>query len=153
MQATPSAAHAPRRPTRPTARSRVRFRLGKRTLSAEKAIALLAREPDKLAAQAKHGVVVEASPALLALGRAAGFGGVVDTGGEVETQGLTGLEEALIVIAVIGFVSGLAVGYLKGYENGQEGAAETEGEGDDDGGDSGGEEEEGGDDGGDGEGP
>jgi hypothetical protein len=130
------------RPVRPnrapaTKRARVRFRLKQRTLSTEQAIALVTREPDKLAAEAKPGLTIEASPSVLGLGRAAGLGQLVGNDGEVETEALTGLEEALIVIAVIGFFSGLAVGYLKGYEDGQQAAAEAQDEGDDGGGDDG----------------
>ncbi len=124
----------------------ISFNVKGRTVSAREILELIAKQPDQISERATAGLTINANPQILDWIRSTPLGQYVDAGGEVTTSALTGLEEALIVIALIALVSGAGVGYLKGYEDGyQDGqaAAQSSDDGDtggdtgDDGGSSG----------------
>ncbi len=123
------------------------FKLGNKKITPSEMVNLINKNPERVASEAASNLQIITSKEVLDSIRNNPFGHLVDTNGDVETSGLTGLEEALIVIAFIGVVSGFLVGYQAGFEDGMEAATEDSGgggdddSGDDTGEDSGGENE------------
>jgi hypothetical protein len=133
------------------ARQDVKFVTEDATYSADDLFTMLEKKPKQAAAVLRGGIKIVADPIAIDAVHSTVLSDYLSDEGEVQTSGLTGLEETLIVIAVVALLSGFGVGYMKGKEDGLEEAAnneaETESEGGDGTGTSGG-----GDDGGDGEG-
>ncbi len=115
--------------------TKVKFKTKERTFTAKEMLASVAKDPDRAANVVKGGLTVQAESQVLDWAHNTPLGQYVEDDGEVTTSGLTGFEEALIFIAVVGFFGGLAVGYLKGYEDGlEDGQATVDSPDDSDGG-------------------
>jgi hypothetical protein len=110
---------------------KIRFRIGGRMVAPQELLTQLVKDPRRVGQAARGGFAVVAQPAVVDWMRSTAAGQWLDDEGEVETSALTGVEEALIIIAVLGTLGGLAVGYLKGYGDGLEDgqAATTDDEG------------------------
>jgi hypothetical protein len=110
--------------------TRMRLRMGTFVCTPRAFIGIVGRSMADAAQMVRGGIRVEAEPVAIDWLQSQGLVSYLPDDGEVTTSSaLTGLEEALIFIAVVGTLSGLAVGYLRGYEDGLEAAAEDEGEG------------------------
>jgi len=113
---------------------------------------MLEKRPKQAAAVLKGGIKIVADPIAIDAVNSTVLSDYLSDEGEVQSSGLTGLEETLIVIAVVALLSGFGVGYMKGKEDGLEEAADNEAETASEGGDGTGTSGDDGDDGGDGEG-
>jgi hypothetical protein len=132
------------------AKQDIKFVTEDATYSADDLFTMLEKRPKQAAAVLRGGIKIVADPIAIDAVHSTVLSDYLSDEGEVQTSGLTGLEETLIVIAVVALLSGFGVGYMKGKEDGLEEAANNEAETESEGGDGTG--TSGGDDGGDGEG-
>jgi hypothetical protein len=116
----------------------VKFITKERTFTTKEIMASIAKNPERVSKLFKQGLSIEADSMFLDWVHNTPFGPFVDDDGEVIASGFTGFEEALIVIAVVGTLTGLAAGYVKGYYDGlEDGQATTDTSDDGNAGDSG----------------
>ena len=134
------------------AKQDIKFVTEEATYSADDLFTMLEKRPKQAAAVLKGGIKIVADPIAIDAVNSTVLSDYLSDEGEVQTSGLTGLEETLIVIAVVALLSGFGVGYMKGKEDGLEEAADNEAETESEGGDGTGTSGDDGDDGGDGEG-
>jgi hypothetical protein len=132
------------------AKNDIKFVTEDATYSADDLFTMLEKRPKQAAAVLRGGIKIVADPIAIDAVHSTVLSDYLSDEGEVQTSGLTGLEETLIVIAVVALLSGFGVGYMKGKEDGLEEGANNEAETESEGGDGTG--TSGGDDGGDGEG-
>jgi len=134
------------------AKQDIKFVTEEATYSADDLFTMLEKRPKQAAAVLKGGIKIVADPIAIDAVNSTVLSDYLSDEGEVQSSGLTGLEETLIVIAVVALLSGFGVGYMKGKEDGLEEAADNEAETASEGGDGTGTSGDDGDDGGDGEG-
>ncbi len=134
------------------AKQDIKFVTEEATYSADDLFTMLEKRPKQAAAVLKGGIKIVADPIAIDAVNSTVLSDYLSDEGEVQSSGLTGLEETLIVIAVVALLSGFGVGYMKGKEDGLEEAADNEAETESEGGDGTGTSGDDGDDGGDGEG-
>lgn len=97
----------------------IRVRIGDRPLTAQDAMMQIAKNPERVAQMLVAGdaTVSASKPVIDWLQTIFGARNVGDDG--AIAPDLDGVEETLVVIAVIGTVGGFAVGYLKGRDDGE----------------------------------